>query len=206
MLDTEPLYREAWQKAALLQGHLITDDLYLRTVGQRVPESEAMFAALFGETFSVDEFRTQSGPIYDEIVATRGVSHKPGLLELLEFLVEKEIPRAVASSNGRRAVLKLLGSLAKYFDPVVTGDEVKRGKPAPDIFLLAASRLGVAPEDCLVLEDADTGARAAKAAGMTVIVVPDLVPPSIHASRVCHSLHEVHALLRAEIDVRKVET
>jgi HAD superfamily hydrolase (TIGR01509 family) len=195
MLDTEPIYRQAWQKAALAVGQEISDELYLTFVGRRVADCEAMLAQRFGELFPLEDFRGHSNRIGREIVETHGIARKPGLGEMLDFLEEKNIPRAVATSTARPTALKCLGELAQRFQSLTTGDEVKEGKPAPDIFLLAASRLGVAPEDCLVLEDSDAGARAANAAGMTVIVVPDLLPPSIHATRVCDSLHEVRALL-----------
>ena len=85
-------------------------------------------------------------------------------------------PRAVATSTRReraRAKLARRGLLAR-FAALVGGDEVARGKPAPDIFLLAAARLGVAPADCVVLEDSEPGVRGALAAGMMPIMVPDL--------------------------------
>jgi HAD superfamily hydrolase (TIGR01509 family) len=195
MLDTEPIYRQAWQRAALAVGHEISDELYLTFVGRRVADCEAMLAQQFGELFPLDDFRSHSNRVGREIVETHGITRKRGLGELLDFLEHNAIPRAVATSTARPTALKCLGDLADRFQSLTTGDEVKEGKPAPDIFLLAASRLSVAPEHCLVLEDSDAGARAADAAGMTVIVVPDLLPPSIHATRVCASLHEVRALL-----------
>jgi HAD superfamily hydrolase (TIGR01509 family) len=105
---------------------------------------------------------------------------KPGLLPLLDGLEALRLPLAVASATARAEIERRLAgvSLLRRFDAVVGGDEVARGKPAPDLFLLAAGRLGARPADCLVLEDSEAGVRAAAAAGMAVVMVPDLVEPS----------------------------
>lgn len=88
-----------------------------------------------------------------------------------------------------------LGTLANGFDVIVTGDEVLYGKPAPDIFLLAAQRLQISPQYCLVLEDSEVGVQAAHAAEMTAIMIPDLKQPAAQLTRLCSSLHEVKELL-----------
>jgi beta-phosphoglucomutase-like phosphatase (HAD superfamily) len=113
----------------------------------------------------------------------------------------------VASSSERATIDRLLGSvgLLARFPVTVAGDEVVHGKPAPDIFLLAASRLGVDPAHCLVLEDSEPGARAAHAAGMAVIIVPDLKSPSDEVARlataVLPDLHAVRAWLAQRLPV-----
>ncbi len=88
------------------------------------------------------------------------------------------MPIAVATSSARAEAAISLGALASRFGAVITGDQVANGKPAPDIYLAAARGLAVPPEACLALEDSDHGARSALAAGMAVVVVPDLVEPS----------------------------
>jgi beta-phosphoglucomutase-like phosphatase (HAD superfamily) len=103
----------------------------------------------------------------------------------------------VASSSERATIDRLLGSvdLLRRFAVTVAGDEVVHGKPAPDIFLLAASRLGVEPARCLVLEDSEPGARAAHAAGMAVIIVPDLKAPSEEVAQLAEAvLPDLHAV------------
>ena len=109
-----------------------------------------------------------------------GIALKPGLLDLLDWLEARRIPKAVATSTRRdRAQAKLARTaLLPRFVALVGGDEVARGKPEPDIFLAAAARLGEAAQHCLVLEDSEPGVRAALAAGMTPIMVPDLHAPS----------------------------
>jgi len=110
---------------------------------------------------------------------------------------------AVASSTARTEVERRLSvaGLRHRFLVTVGGDEVARGKSAPDLFLLAAERLGVTPADCLVLEDSELGIRAAAAAGMTAVMIPDLIQPSAAvrelAGAVLPSLSQVLGLLRA---------
>ena len=105
---------------------------------------------------------------------------KPGAADLLPALKKAGYRLAVASSSPRDMVLTNLGrtGIDSYFDVVVCGDEVSRGKPDPDIFLLAAERLGLLPGDCYVLEDSPNGLLAARAAGCRPVMIPDLVPPA----------------------------
>ena len=110
----------------------------------------------------------------------KGVPEKPGAREILAFFQDRDVGIAVASSSGRRVILDNLrrAGLAAYFEVVASGEDVANGKPAPDIFLLAAQRLGLAPEECYVFEDSINGARAGMAAGCATVVVPDLIPPT----------------------------
>jgi beta-phosphoglucomutase family hydrolase len=111
--------------------------------------------------------------ILDEIMHSSSAA-RPGVYEILEAAKQASIPAAVASSATVQAiqtVMKIL-DIGKYFSAFTSGDEVEHSKPAPDIFLLAASKLGVAAENCLVIEDTLNGLKAAKAAGMYSISIP----------------------------------
>ena len=111
---------------------------------------------------------------------------KTGALPLLEALHAAGIPCAVASSSSVDEIRHRLGhvDVLKYFRSIAGGDEVTHGKPDPALYLLAAARLGVAPEDCIAFEDSENGARAAQAAGVRVVIVPDLKhPPEDVAAR-----------------------
>jgi HAD superfamily hydrolase (TIGR01509 family) len=201
MLDTERLARIAWQRAATEWGYTLLDEVYLQIVGRTVPDAERILCATLGVGFPFREVRALTQRYLEEQIAESGVPLKPGLLELLDYLEEYAIPKAVASSTERTFVLGKLAAagLRARFDAVVCGDDVENGKPAPDIFLEAARRLGVPAEECLVLEDSDAGIEAAHAAGMVAVMVPDLKSPSptaaSHAYRVFSSLDEVKALL-----------
>ena len=130
---------------------------------------------------------------------------KSGLLELLGFLDEISMPRAVATSTEyERAVHKLaLTNLLDRFSVVIAGDQVQNGKPAPDIFLAAAMRLDILPERCLVLEDSDAGIQSAYDAGMTPVMIPDMKPPSekslAFAHRIFEGLEEFHDYFRKSL-------
>lgn len=199
ILDTEPIYRMAWQQAAIELGYSMSDDEYLCYLGRRSADCKVLLAETYGSHFPLDDFFTRGCEVFEGHIASNGIPAKAGLYELLDFLDSHQIAKAVATSTGRSNALSYLGALADRFESIVTGDEVNQGKPAPDIFLLAAKRLGLAPEQCLVLEDAHTGVQAAYAANIPVIMVPDLRPPSdseiARAACVCSSLHEVKALL-----------
>jgi HAD superfamily hydrolase (TIGR01509 family) len=128
------------------------------------------------------------------------------VVELLDFLKARKVPCAVATSSARDKAdhhLQAAG-IARCFDAIVTRDEVARGKPFPDLYRHAAQRLGAAAESCLALEDSYNGVRAAAAAGMPVVMVPDLLPPTEEMESLCHAiladLHEVMEMLAAEGD------
>src|SRR5262249_22784775 len=105
---------------------------------------------------------------------------KPGLIELLSFVSEHRIPIAIATSSDQNyATFSLQAAgLGGRFSYIITGDQVINGKPAPDIYIEAARRLGVAAEQCVGIEDSDAGALAASASGMITVMVPDLKEPS----------------------------
>ena len=198
MLDTEPIYWEAMQQAASELGCRFNHEMRAAFVGRSIPAWRDTLMETFGADYP--RFRSRRRELWEQHVQEIGVPQKAGLNELLDRLEEDKVPKAVATSSSRPDALLCLGSLAGRFDAIVTGDEVNRGKPAPDIFLLAAQRLALSPADCLALEDSEAGALAALAAGMSVILVPDLKQPSEGVSAqvdyVCSSLHEVKLHLR----------
>ena len=109
-----------------------------------------------------------------------GIPAKPGLWNFLKVIEKRRLPAAVATSSDAGQVRMSLqaAGLNQRFSCIVTGDQVPKGKPAPDIFLEAARRLGSLPRHCLVLEDSEAGVLAATAAGMPVLLIPDLKQPS----------------------------
>lgn len=195
LLDSEPLYRVTWQTAAAELGFPIDDVFFRRFVGRGNDEAERILIERFGEALPLEEFRIRWRRDFDERLARAPLARKIGAVELLDRLDARGIPLALATSSPRAMALQCLGDLVTRFVAFAFGDDVKRTKPAPDLFLLAAARLGFEPADCLVLEDSEPGVRAARAAGMDVILVPDLIEPSPKiasmAMRVCKSLHDV---------------
>ncbi len=205
MLDTERLLYEAWQRAMADFGYEASEEVFLASVGTTVQSTNQLLRAAYGPDFPLEDTNGRTGDYIWLEVDARGAPLKPGLLALLDFLESRAIPKAVASSSERATIDRLLGSvdLLSRFAVTVAGDEVAHGKPAPDIFLLAASRLGVEPGRCLVLEDSEPGAQAARAAGMAVIIVPDLKPPSPEVARLAAALlpdlHAVQAWLAQQL-------
>lgn len=201
MLDTEPMYREAGQRAARELGFELDDALYLSTVGRNHVDTDQMLVAALGEGFSTEAYGRLWPDYWARAVRVGGIAKKPGLDGLLAMLGTAGIACAVAtSSSADHAQLSLSSSgLSDRFLAVVTGDTVPCGKPAPDIYLRAANQINVDPRHCVALEDSDAGALAASRAGMTVLVVPDLKQPSDEirslAYRVVHDLHEAREVI-----------
>jgi beta-phosphoglucomutase-like phosphatase (HAD superfamily) len=198
MVDSEPLWFEVERDFARARGGDWTPELAHGCIGRGLANT----LRVMGETFSfpVDAQR-DAAAIVDSFVERVGeLVLKAGCEELVERAEAARLPRAVASSSARRLVEATLGrfGLVERFGALVTGDCVSRHKPAPDVFLAAASRLGVAPGACVVLEDSLAGVMAARAAGMRVIAVPEGAATEAMASladAVVTDLHEASARL-----------
>jgi beta-phosphoglucomutase-like phosphatase (HAD superfamily) len=203
LLDTESIYRLAWQKAASEQGYSISDELYMSLLGLRTEEAYERLSCRFGHAFNSALFHSRSNYYWEDYVSL-GVPQKSGLPLLLDFLNGYKISKAIATSSPREKALSSLGEIVTQFDAIVTGDDVKEGKPAPEIFLEAARRLNVLPARCIVLEDSPVGIEAANRAGMIPIMVPDLIRPSANiiqkAFCICNSLQDVIPLLRSGLN------
>lgn len=175
MLDTERIALIVWRQAAADLGFTLGDDVAEQMVGRTSATNRLMLQMHFGEKFSYDELLALADSRYRETLDRDGVPRKDGLIELLDFLESRQIPRAVATSTARdlaRHKLEQAG-VARYFDVIVGGNEVAHGKPAPDIFLRAAERLTKRPAECVVLEDSGPGIQGAADAGMLTILIPD---------------------------------
>jgi HAD superfamily hydrolase (TIGR01509 family) len=131
----------------------------------------------------MDEFRARWSDLWRADVERSGIPTKHGLTELLTFLGKRQVPIAIATSSDQAyATFSLRAAgLDGRFKHIVTGDQVVNGKPAPDIYVETARRLGVAAERCVAIEDSDAGVLAANASGMTAVMVPDLKAPSAEA-------------------------
>jgi HAD superfamily hydrolase (TIGR01509 family) len=202
MFDTERLARDAWFRAMAKYGYALDDRVYLSAVGSTVGAACQVFVDALGPDLPIDDIEAVKAQYLQEMLIS-GPPLKRGLVALLDGIEDLELLTAVASTTARAEVERRLLSvgLRERFDVVVGGDEVAQGKPAPEIFLRASERLGVVPEDCVVLEDSEVGVRAAAAAGMIPVMVPDLVEPSPAADElaaaVVPSLSDVLGVLRA---------
>lgn len=198
LIDTESLCNAAGAEACANLGFPVSLEFFESLAGIDDRTRAALIEAHVGATVELQAFLAE----WDRLCTLRfaqGIPVKAGALELLERLAAAGVPLALATSSRRGpAEEKLLATgLRRHFRTVVTFDDVAAPKPAPDAYLIAAERLGVAPARCLAFEDSETGARAAHAAGMTVVQVPDLHPTQgAHAHHVAPSLLEGAALAR----------
>jgi HAD superfamily hydrolase (TIGR01509 family) len=203
MLDSEPLYRAAWQKAAADCGFALSDAQYSRYVGRRNEEAEEFLFEDFGSKFPVDRFRIALGKQETRLFAAAAVQKKGGVEELLSLLDWRQVPKAVATSTNRDKAAGRLSAagLVNRFDVLATGDEVVNGKPSPELFLLAAQRLNIAPSRCLVLEDAEPGVIAAHRAEMQVYMVPDLKLPSASVEQLANGIFDSLIAVALELEL-----
>ncbi len=178
MFDTETLAFRAWSRALAEHGLEMREADYSRLIGRNRVDARLILLDAYGPETPVDALDTARFRYSRAEVEVLGVPLKPGLLALLDALDVLGIPRAMATSTGRERATELLdrAGLSGRIHAIVCGDDITRGKPAPDIFLAAARRLDAPPESCLVLEDSEPGVRAAHAAQMKAVLVPDLAP------------------------------
>jgi HAD superfamily hydrolase (TIGR01509 family) len=194
LLDSEPLHHRAAQAALGARGPSFTERDNRAFFGATDEEMFRGLRILFDLPASTAEL-VEAKERHFLAMLRRQAQPLPGVLTALGFLRDRRLPLALASSSSRPVIAAVLATLALHdvFAAIVSGDEVPRGKPAPDVFLLAARRLAVAPEACLVIEDSRNGVLAARAAGMLVAAVPcpvtshedfspaDLVLPTLEA-------------------------
>lgn len=203
LVDTEQIVFEAMTAAARGDGRELPFEVFKRMVGLPGIASDLIVREHFGEDFDLERWRAGIHLHFDAIAAA-GIALKAGVLELLDVLDARSFPRAVATSSTRPAVEHSLGQhrLIERFDAIISRELQTRHKPDPDPFLKAAQALGVAPEDCLALEDSHNGVRAAAGAGMMTIMVPDLLDPTEEMRELClhiaQDLHEVRGLLERQ--------
>ncbi|GLP64448.1 hydrolase [Streptomyces sp. TUS-ST3] len=176
LVDSEPNYYEAGRQTLAEHGVLdFTWTDHERYVGISTRETVERWKSLYGLRASVPELLADKNRRYLELARTATRAY-PEMRKFVELLAGEGVPMAVASGSSREAIEAILAGtgLDVYLPTTVSADEVAHGKPAPDVFLEAARRLGAAPADCVVLEDAAPGVAAAHAAGMRCVAIPYL--------------------------------
>ncbi|WP_349629474.1 HAD family hydrolase [Motilimonas eburnea] len=200
LLDTERVCMRVFQQACQHLQVPFDQTTYLSIIGRNAAGIEQILRDFYGADYPAVHQAWRER--YNAIVLHQAIPVKTGVIELLEWLKSNQIPIAVATSTRKEvAQVKLqLAQLDHYFDQVTTGCEVVHGKPAPDIYLLAAQRLGIAPEHCLAFEDSNNGVRAAVAANMMAYQIPDLTQPDANTLSLGHqvapSLQQVLVVLK----------
>jgi HAD superfamily hydrolase (TIGR01509 family) len=206
LIDTEAVYLGALQAAARTMGLEMPIDFCHSMIGIPGRECNVMLQDFFGPAFVLDTFNGHFAAHVEKVLEAR-VPVKPGAVELLDFLRDRGLPLAIATSSRAVTVQRHLGraGLLDRFQAIATRYDVERGKPYPDVYLEAARRLGVVPAHCVALEDSNPGATAAHAAGAMTIMVPDILPPTEEVRamgvHVVADLHEALRLLRAALPI-----
>lgn len=179
MLDTERYGEQFHRRALEERGIPFLEDVTARITGRNHAEVQRILLEAYGADYPFEEVRVRIWELWDQYLLDHPVPVKPGLFPLLEYLAERKIPAAVATSTSRSIALSRLekAGIAPYLSVMVFGDMVERSKPEPDIFLTAAEKMGVQPGEAMVLEDSPNGILAAHRAGMLPVMIPDLLPP-----------------------------
>jgi len=202
MLDTERVALECWLDTARLAGWTLTREDCLAMVGLDQRASERALLERVGPGFPLRELSDRAKDVYLARLRSEGIGLKPGLTELLDWLADRAVPVAVATSSRHLLAMEklALAGLRERFEVIVCGDQVPEGKPAPHVYREAVAQLGQDPSGCIALEDSDIGLRAAHGAGLSCIVVPDLRPPAPEYAQLAHavvpSLRDAHPLIR----------
>lgn len=203
LVDTEVVVFRAMQRAAGAFGGEMPFPTFQRMVGLTHASSDAIVLDHFGDGFDLQAWSEAVSAHFREEAAA-GIALKAGVTEILDALDARGLPRAIATSSSLEAVHHSLGphSLVDRFHALITRDVQTRGKPHPEPFLRAAQALGVDPADCLALEDSHNGVRAASAAGMMTVMVPDMLDPTQEMETLCvriaADLHEVRTWIEAQ--------
>ena len=196
LFDTEKFYAESIMTAAQEVGCAMSHDVFLQLVGRAREVNHRFLIEHYGADYPLEALIAAWGRHFRALTSA-GLPLKPGAVELLDLLDELGLPRAIATSNTHATIERNLGplGLAGRFHAVVGHGDYVNGKPAPDPFLKAAERLGVAPALCLALEDSHNGVRSASAAGMMAVMVPDLIPETDEMHGLCaHVVGDLHAV------------
>ena len=173
MFNTEDLYQEVGGQLLARRGCQLTGELLDQMMGRRSLQALQIMIDWHGLADTPEQLAAETAEIFTDILPKR-LEPMPGLLELLDLLEKSAIPKAIATSSGRDFVTKVLGkfSMQPRFEFVLTAEDVDVGKPAPDVYMLAAARHGVQPAEMLVLEDSQIGCAAAVAAETYAVAVP----------------------------------
>ena len=205
MVDTESLSTEAFINSAKVQGYNMTKEETLKVLGFTKANIYQFWIDYFqGTNVDGEKLVDDHYEYIENVLYTVGPEKMPYVEELLKYLRENNYKIAVASSSDTADIKNNLEKtkLEKYIDEIASGAEVENGKPAPDVFLLAAKRLGVDAKDCLILEDSKAGIKAGKASGATVFMVPDMFTVDKEcedtADRILTNLGEVIEILEGK--------
>ncbi|MBO6158282.1 MAG: HAD family phosphatase [Firmicutes bacterium] len=180
LFDTERVSRDCWRQIA--KEHQIEgiDEVYPMMIGVNHTDGLEIFRKIYGEGIDGEAFLAECGVLMKKRLHEEGLPLKQGVLELLEYLRQNQIPAAICSSTAVPVIKDHLmqAHMESYFQAIIGGNMVLHSKPQPDIYLKACEELGKDPARCMAIEDSPNGIRSASAAGMIPVMIPDLVEPT----------------------------
>lgn len=182
LIDTEPLWGQATYELGELLGRPLTPEVREQTIGSSFPNTLRIVADWAGHTLAegdVERYRTWMFARVAELFSG-GIALNPGIRGVLDALAQRGTPMFVCTNTERVLADPCIDAIGRqYFADTITGDEVDNPKPAPEMYLEAARRVGAAPGECLVVEDSWNGMSAAAAAGCVVLGLADAVPDGV---------------------------
>lgn len=178
IFDSERLILDCWEKISVQYGIEGIREAFMPCIGTNTARTKEIVSAYYGKDFPFEKFKKETSLLFHKVADESGLPVKKGVRELLDYLRERDIPTALASSTRLAAVEEELrqAGLYGYFKAVMGGDQLKHSKPAPDIYLMTCEKLGVRPGEAYAIEDSYNGIRSSYDAGMKPIMVPDLLP------------------------------
>ena len=204
IFDTEKVYLDIWIEVFEKYGYIMTKELYVNVMGTGRKNVIKTFLENFGDDLPIEKMYEEKDNQLFYIIENQGIPLKEGVKELFSMLKEKNYKIALATSAKRERVEKQIKDkwLKESFDAIVCGDDVEKGKPSPDIFLKAAKKIDVEPENCFVVEDSPAGIKAAFSGGMKGIHVEDLKAADEDILKYCEknykNLQEIKEYLSCE--------
>ncbi len=208
LLDTERLFKKAYQRSASQHGIVLEDSVYDMMIGLRSDASQRVLREQLGPNAPSAAIIEGARHYYYMQIEEEGIPLRPGVLEMFDYVESLGFPMAVATSTHHELAmikLRVVGLLERVVG-IVSGDQVAKGKPEPDIFLAAAKLIGVPPENCLALEDSPPGVIAARKAECVTIMVPDLQAPNAVTRSMANFIHaSLHEVVEALKEARAAE-
>ena len=189
LIDTEKWLNIYWQQAAKEAGFEVTreDGLAIRSLAGKY--AGPYLRGIFGDSFDYEAIRERRKELMREHIAKYGIEKKPGVDDILSYLAEKNIKRAVATATDPERTKQYLTQIGIYdkFDKIVSATTVENGKPQPDVYLYACEQIGEKPEYCIAVEDSPNGVLSAYRAGLSVVMVPDLTEPDEETEKMLYA-------------------
>ena len=179
LLDTESVCKVCWKRAADEYGIVNISEAYFRCIGQNTNDTLSVLEGYCSGKVAPERFYKRTSELFHVVEDEEGLKLMPFVVECLESLKKKRLRLAVASSTRWESVQRQLknAGIFDYFETITTGDKVLHSKPAPDIYLKSLDSLSLSAADCIAVEDSPNGVRAAVAAGIRCVMVPDQIQP-----------------------------